>query len=77
MEQKDCEHPVVEVQRPWEELMTLLQSFGVSVDQFTWQSFADWKFLWEMADPVAECCRVDGKCHGTYAYYIYYRYTTA
>eukprot|EP00435_Cladocopium_sp_Y103_P036810 s1671_g9.t1 len=29
-----------------EELMTLLQSFGVSVDQFTWQSFADRTFPW-------------------------------
>jgi hypothetical protein len=48
VEQKDCEHPVVpEVQTPWEELMTLLQSFGVSVDQFTWQSFADRKVLWD------------------------------
>ena len=31
----------VEKRNP-EELMTLLQTYGLSLDQFTWQSFVDW-----------------------------------
>ena len=43
--------------------MTLLQSFGVSVDQFTWQSFADRKFLW-LIHPVQNVAELMGNATG-------------